>query len=332
MILRLVSQLVLATSLLQVFPHDISAIEQIAGLPEAGARQVLSVDQMFSLMNQPLPEAGDALREPVKIQPESVGVITSAASAMIIDRATGKVLFEKNIDEARSIGSITKLMTALIFLETNPDLDAPAMLLAEDLRYGGIQHMGFNDEVRIRDLLLTSLVGSDNSATAALVRLSGLSLEEFVLRMNERASDFGLAQTTFVDSTGLSAENRSIAPDIVKLIDETMNVEFIQEATQLESYGFRGASGRYYSILSTNELLGSYLNQGEYTVLGGKTGFLPAAGYCFGVIVSEDNAHEIIVVVLGSYTKEGRFQDAKALAAWAYKVYQWPDELALNDL
>ena len=61
-------------------------------------------------------------------------------------------------------------------------------------------------------------------------------------------------------------------------------------------------------------------------MVGGKTGFLPEAGYCLGSLVSENGGHELIVVVLGSETKEGRFQDVKALAAWAYKVFKWPDE------
>ena len=73
-------------------------------------------------------------------------------------------------------------------------------------------------------------------------------------------------------------------------------------------------------------MLGTYLNQTPYKIVGGKTGFLPEAGYCLGSLISENNGHEIIVVVLGSETKDGRFQDVKALAAWAYKVFDWPDE------
>lgn len=328
MVIRLVTQLVLASSLFQLFPHDVSVIERRATLPDAGVReQVPPMTAMLSLFTRPLPSAGDAARGPVKVDPASVGVVTSAVSAMVIDRSSGKVLFEKNAGETRSIGSITKLMTASVFLEGNPDLDAQARIQPEDLRYGGIQHIAVGDDISVRDMLYASLVGSDNSATAALVRLSGMPHGDFIARMNELAAELGLRDTRFVDATGLSPDNRSIAPDVTILIDETMRNEVIRAATELPDYSFVGASGRRYTVTTTNELLGSFLNSDPYRILGGKTGYLPEAGYCFGSLFSEDSAHEIIVVVLGSYSKQARFQDAKALAAWAYKVFDWPDEV-----
>ena len=177
--------------------------------------------------------------------------------------------------------------------------------------------------MRIHDLLLASLVGSDNSATAALARLSGMSLGDFVARMNEVAAEIGMVQTTFVDTTGLSSGNRSIVSDVAKLLDHILENEDIQEATQYASISFTGASGVVYSISSTDELLNSYLNLDPYRIVGAKTGYLPEAGYCLGTIFSENEENEIIVVVLGSETKQGRFQDVKALAAWTYKVFDW---------
>ncbi|MBU0646327.1 serine hydrolase [Patescibacteria group bacterium] len=333
MVFRLVAQLVLATSLLQMFPPDTALIEMAATLPEAGERvQTAAVFEAMDLLGRDFPESKDAALEPVKLDPNSIGVVTSAVSATVVDRATGKILFEKNSAEPRSIGSLVKLMTALVFLDGNPDLAARASLQSEDLRSGATQHIQVADEITIRDLLHASLIGSDNSATAALVRLSGLSLGDFVARMNEKAAALGMQNTTFVDSTGLSSENRSVVHDIVKLIDWAMANEIIRTATQLPAAVFTGSSGRAYYIASTDELLGSFLNQDPYKIVGGKTGFLPEAGYCFGSLISENNVHEIIVVVLGSYTKDGRFQDAKALAAWTFKTFDWPDELASQEL
>lgn len=332
MIVRLLAQIVLATSLLQMFPHDTALIEMAATLPESGQRvQTAAMFEAMELLGRPLPASADSAREPVKIDPGSIGVVTSAVSAAVVDRATGKILYEKNASEPRSIGSLVKLMTALVFLEGNPNLDALASIQPEDLRYGGVQHIQVADEVAIRDLLHASLIGSDNSATAALVRLSGLSLGDFIARMNEKAASLGLQNTTFVDSTGLSSENRSVVHDIVKLIDHTMANPTIRTATELPTAVFTGSSGRTYYIQSTNELLGSFINQDPYKIVGGKTGFLPEAGYCFGALISENDVHEIIVVVLGSYTKQGRFQDAKSLAAWTFKVFDWPDELASHE-
>ena len=101
------------------------------------------------------------------------------------------MLFEKNTGEVRPVGSLTKLLSAAVFLETHPDLDAPASVLKEDLRSGGRDHLYVDDEVRVRDLLSASLVGSDNPSTVALLRLSGLSPEAFVERMNAMAGEEG---------------------------------------------------------------------------------------------------------------------------------------------
>lgn len=326
MMFRLITQVVLAASLLQVYPSDAGMIERQATLPESAERSLPAVETMISLANQPLPSARVRDLEPVKVDPTSVGVVTSAISATVVDRASGAVLYAKNADSSRSIGSITKLMTAYVFLGTNPDLDAPAQIEAADVRYGGRQHIQVADQVTVRDLLLASLVGSDNSSTAALVRLSGLSWSDFIAKMNQVAGEMGMTQTTFVDATGLGASNRSVVSDVVRLLDEAVKNEVIREATQQATVVFEGASGRVYRVDSTDELLGTFVNRDPYKIIGGKTGYLPEAGYCLGTVFSEEGKREIVVVVLGSDSKQGRFQDVKALAAWAYKVFDWPDQ------
>jgi D-alanyl-D-alanine endopeptidase (penicillin-binding protein 7) len=327
MMFRVLAQLVLATTLLQFFPADNGVIERYATLPESSDRSVSVVQEAVASLDPMLFGVEPIDLSPAKVDVTSVGVVTSAVSAIVMDRRTGEILYEKNSDQARSIGSITKLMTAYVFLQGNPDLDARAAIVSDDLRYGGIQHIGLNDEVAVRNLLYASLVGSDNSATAALARLSGLPLGDFIARMNETAAEFGMQNTTFADTTGLSSHNRSVAPDIAKLLDHVLTQEVIKDATQQPVISFVGSSGRAYSIASTDELLYSYLNEDPYAIIGAKTGFLPEAGYCLGTIFSKHDRSEIIVVALGSETKLGRFQDVKALAAWTYKVFEWPEDL-----
>jgi len=324
---RVLAQLVLATTLLQFFPADNGVVEQYASLPNNEDRSVAIVQEAVSSLDPELFGVERVELSPTKTDVTSVGVVTSAVSALVMDRRTGEILYEKNSDQARSVGSITKLMTAYVFLKGNPDLDAKAAIVSNDLRYGGIQHIKLNDEVAVRNLLYASLVGSDNSATAALARLSGLPLGDFIARMNEAAAEFGMQNTTFADTTGLSSQNRSIAPDIAKLLDQVLGSEVIMDATQQPSISFVGASGRTYFIESTDELLGSYLNQEPYEIIGAKTGFLPEAGYCLGTVFSRQGRSEIIVVALGSETKQGRFQDVKSLAAWVYKVFEWPEDI-----
>lgn len=327
MIFHLLLQTALAMSLLQAYPHDVGVVERSASLPRAGDRLTApGLYEALALVDRPLPMASDTNRGPVKTDKTSVGVVTSAVSAVVIDRRTGTVLFEKNGDVSRSIGSISKLMAALVFLQSKPALDAPAAIEAEDVRLGGMQHISIGDQITVRDLLKAALVGSDNTAVAALVRLSGLSNGDFVARMNEAAAEMGLRATTFTDATGLSPDNRSIAPDLAKMVDEVMKNEDIRTITEMASAEIKGASGRVYKVASTNELLNSFMNKPPFQLIGGKTGFLPEAGYCFGSVFSDADGHEIVVVVLGSDSKQGRFQDAKALAAWTYKVFAWPGQ------
>jgi len=324
MMWTLATHIVLVAALLQLYPADMGDVE--AALGQEPMRRMPTISQIASVMraDEPAPHVGAI--PPRKVEPASLGVVTSAVSALVVDRASGMVLYEKNSDASRSIGSISKLMTALVYLDGNPDLDAPAALQGSDIRWGGIQHVSVGDVVRARDLLHASLIGSDNSATAALVRLSGLSEGDFVARMNEKAAEIGMRATTFMDPTGLSADNRAVAADIVRLLDVSLANDDIRAATQLAEVSFAGESGRVYTIPSTDELLGTFLNEDPYRVVGGKTGYLPEAGYCLGTVVSENGGHEIAVVVLGSETKAGRFTDVKALAAWAFRVYEWADE------
>lgn len=327
MIIRLITQFALATTLLQLYPADAGVVERYATLPVSEMRQP-GAREARSFLARGFPVSPDAERAPRKVDPTSVGVVTSAVSAAVVDRATGQVLFAKNADEPRSIGSITKLMTAYVYLRGNPDLSAPAAIAPEDVRAGGIQHISVGDAVTAGDLLRASLVGSDNSATASLVRLSGMSEGDFVGRMNEVAAEIGMRATTFQDPTGLSAENRSVVADVARLVDRASEVSAIRDAAQMASVSFVGASGRGYAIPATDELLNSFLNEPPFKIVGGKTGYLPEAGYCLGSLVSENGGHELLVVVLGSETIAGRFQDVKALAAWAYQTFEWPDEHA----
>lgn len=322
MIIKLFTQLILASTLLQFFPADAGDLEMRALLPQA-PKQAFDLFEAYDAITYKLPESPSRQMAPIKFVSTSMGVVTSAQSAIVVDRTSKEILYEKNVSEPRAIGSITKLMTAFVFLQTNPDLDAPTMLISEDIRYGASLHLSIGDTVSVRDLLKASLVGSDNSSTAALARLSKMSLGDFVARMNEVAAEFGMRATTFDDTTGLSSKNVSIVTDLAIMFDNILENQTIRDITELASVSITGSSGRTYLIHSTDELLGTFVDQAPYNIIGGKTGFLPEAGYCLGNIFSYEGAGDIIVVVLGSQTKQGRFQDVKSLAVWAYKTFQW---------
>lgn len=326
MIFKAVIQMMLVLSVVEFVPVDGAVLEDRAGLPRAGGRVPTVIELTHRVLNPAVHLTNPIADAPVKVHEASLGIVTTAVSTLVYDRASATTLYQENAGDIRSIGSITKLMTAYTALAEGLDLDATAAVREADVRAGGHDYLKVNDEVTIRDLLQASLVGSDNSATVALVRLTGLSTDEFVLHMNEEAERMGLTETTFADPTGLSARNRSTARDIVRLLEVILANEEIQIATTEPYTNFVSAIGNSYVIPNTNELLLTYINRDPYTIVGGKTGFLPQAGYCLAMRVQEEGGHDLYVVVLGAASKELRFQEVKGLAQWAYDTFAWPGE------
>ena len=261
---------------------------------------------------------------PIKKDPFSLGMVVSAKSAVIIDGRSKSILFEKEAHAIRSIGSLTKLMTALVFLQNNPDLSAPATFILEDRKTGGKEIFALGDVLTVHDFFLASLIRSDNSATQALVRLSGKTSEQFVEEMNTLAQDLGMTRTFFVDPTGLSSDNRSTTHDIARLLEQATQQPVIKDAMQQSSFSTVGSLGIPYVLENTNHLLNGFLQEDPYFLIGGKTGFLPEAGYCLAVHMQKDGGKDLFIVALGSETSESRFDDIKALTVWAYQTFSWP--------
>ena len=322
MIYKALAEIILAAGLVQLFPVNAGVVETYTKLPEAGGRENFSLSQLMEETFGTLPMAED-VASPTKIKPESLGVVTAATTALMVDVKSGAILFEKNSSEQRSIGSITKLMTALVFLSDQPNLFAAAMIEKSDLREGGRQHIPVGAVVTTGDLLFASLVSSDNSATAALARLSGLSEADFVAQMNARARELLMNDSIFTDPTGLSSGNRSTARDLIKLLSAALQDENIRLATEQATVTITSTDNQVYQLENTNELLTGFIDQDTYKIIGGKTGYLPEAGYCLGIEVQKDGSKNIFVVVLGSDSIRDRLTDVKNLALWAYQTYRW---------
>jgi D-alanyl-D-alanine endopeptidase (penicillin-binding protein 7) len=238
-----------------------------------------------------------------------------ARNAVIIDLATDKVLFEKRSEQTVPIASITKLMTALVFLEQQPDLRRNVAVTRDEIRGGGHTQLWNNERVALYDLLHMSLMNSDNVATRVLARESGLSHAEFVERMNEKARDLGLSNTRFAETTGLDNRNVSTAVDVAKLLRAAADHYLIREVTTTPDYVFLGeypgrrrTVARTHQIVNTNRLLRS--NRYEFSC--SKTGFISQSGYCVATWV-RDRGRDLIAVVLGAPTNATRFADVVRL-------------------
>ena len=268
-------------------------------------------------------QIASVVRVPVKKDSARIGVETSSRAAYIMDWRTGQTLMKKNADTAYPIASITKLMTALVVMDTGVSLDSSIEVLPQDMRSGGIQYVAPGEVIRVSDLLHASLIASDNGATVTLSRSTGLSEEEFVARMNSLASDLGMTETRFVEPTGLNPENVSSARDVALLVRRSLQNDFIHSIVVMGEYSFDAVSGFRHRLQSTDELLGGWVSRPPLSFLGGKTGYLEEAGYCFGAAAEDQDGNRIVTVVLGAPTKQIRFDDVGALIFWAFDAFGW---------
>ncbi len=212
-------------------------------------------------------------------------------------------------------------MAALVFIEHNPGWQTRYVVRAADHRSGARDNLQPGDNVTIRELFRTALIASDNSAVMSLVRASGLSEREFVTAMNAKADTLRLKQTTFSDPTGLDNGNRSTPGDISRLAAAALSQADIREAVLRPAYSFATEQGSVKDIRATDKLLDRPLPAGVRLV-GGKTGHIDEAGYCF-VGLFEKDGRQVLTVVLGADSDEARFSETEKLVDWAYRTFFW---------
>lgn len=263
-------------------------------------------------------------RAPEKKQDsQSLGIVTTAKSALVFDEGTGTVLFAKDPKEKSSLASLTKLMTVLVFLDQKVDWNKKIQMLRSDDREGGIVYARSLDEVTVKDLFNMTLVGSVNNAAIALARSTGLSEKDFVTLMNKKAKEIGLEDMTFADPSGLLPENQGTSRDVAKLLTLVMENDEARTVSAQKTYVFSPVnSQKVYYVKSTDELLWSFLNTTPYNFIGGKTGYIEESKYNLAVEVERDG-HRVVAVVLGSDTAEDRFTEIKGLVDWVFGNYKW---------
>ncbi len=235
-----------------------------------------------------------------------------AAAAIIYNPETNQVLWESNSQNKRSIASITKVMTATVFLESDPDLAQRVTVDRADVRNASTTYLRASDVITTGDLLHLLLIASDNAAARVLARVSPWGSGGFIARMNEKAIELGLSNTTYTDPSGLDAQDMSSAYDMARLIAYAASDERISSVMRLPDYTVQ-TNHRIFAIHSTNQIL----RKGDLDVRGGKTGFISQAGYCLATLLQiPDVNQQVAVVVLGAHSNAGRFQETRNLFQW----------------
>jgi D-alanyl-D-alanine endopeptidase (penicillin-binding protein 7) len=231
--------------------------------------------------------------------------------ALVVNQDTNEVLFEKNPHAVLPIASITKLMTALITVEADLDVDESLEVERSDRTIDRMRSW-LNPGVRISrgQALHLALMSSENHAAQLLGRTYPGGVPAAVAAMNAKAQLLGMHDTHFADPTGLSAENRSSPADLVKLVNAAYQYPLLREystSSELEL----PIGKRVVRYGSTNGLT----SNPDWEIGLQKTGYISAAGRCL-VMQAVIEGQRVVMVLLDSVGKYSRIGDAQRIRQW----------------
>lgn len=254
---------------------------------------------------------------------EKPGVSVSTKAAALVDAESGRMLYEYNGNKKLPIASITKVMTLLLSYEAieNGVLSLDEKITASETAAGMGGSQAFIDagyNYSVEDLIKSVIIASANDAAVLLAeRISG-SEEAFVNKMNKRASELGMEDTTFKNCTGLPSEGHlSSARDVAKMSCELLkHDEYFKWGTIWMDKLVHEKDGRFTELVNTNKLIRS-LNGCD----GLKTGYTSEAGFCV-TTTAKRNGMRLISVVLGSSSSKERFNDSAKLINYGFANYE----------
>jgi len=242
-----------------------------------------------------------------------------AKSVILMDRRTGRVLYEENADERLPIASVTKVMTLLLICEAleagNISLEEPVTASANASGMGGSQiYLKEGESMPLEDMLKSVIIASANDAAVALGEFVAGGEAAFVQRMNGKAEELGLENTAFLNCTGLPAEGHySSARDVALMSRQLLKYDIIKKYTTVWMDSVRQGE---FVLTNTNKMIRSYKG-----LTGLKTGFTDEAGFCVSATAEKDGM-ELIAVVLGSATGKERFESAAVLLDHGFSNWQ----------
>ncbi len=248
-----------------------------------------------------------------KLDPSS-GPRLKAKSAVLVDLESGIILTGKDEDNIRPIASLTKIVTAMVFLKTSPDLLDIATIAPEDRQNAGRTRLYSGQKLTLFDLFHLMLISSDNVAARVIARSTGFSDDEFVAKMNELVTEMNLKKTRFTEPSGLDRGNVSSASEFAAIFREGLKNDLISEVISKRFHTYKALNNdKQYVAYNTNRFL-----YGREDVFGGKTGYIKDSGYCLALGV-ESEGRRLAAVILGAPSNGYRYRDAARLLAYSDK-------------
>lgn len=271
-------------------------------------------------------QPGQTLRIPAAGRPHNSGPSSAVASAaaarklalesnnaIIVDAATGTVLYEKNADQIRSIASITKVMTAMVVLDSGLSLDEVLTVDRNDIDRlkNTTSRMPMGAQLTRREMLHLALMSSENRAASALARHYPGGAEAFIAAMNRKARDLGMTNTRFADSTGLDPRNVSTASDLAKMVSAASDYSMIARLSTAQAHQVTVTPSGTLQYRNSNPLV----QQGRWDIALSKTGYINEAGRCL-VMKADVGSRPAVMVFLQSGNRHAPVADATRVKNW----------------
>ncbi len=259
----------------------------------------------------------DSVWMPTAAAVSEQALVVGGKSAVLMEQNSGTILFEKNAHEKLPIASVTKIMTLLLTMEALEGelihIDDKVTCSASAASMGGSQiWLEQGEQMTVDELLKAACVVSANDACAALAEHICGTIENFVLRMNERASELGMEDTQFLDCSGLNDAAYSSAHDVAIMSRELMRHETIEKYTTIWMDSLRDGKSQ---LVNTNKLVRHYNG-----ATGLKTGTTAAAGHCLSATARRDGM-AFVAVILGCESTDERFGGARAMLDYGFANY-----------
>jgi len=246
-----------------------------------------------------------------------------SSGVLVLDPTTGQTLFSKNADTAAPIASLTKLMTAMVVLDANLNMDEAIEITREDVDTfkNSTSRLPVGSHFRREDLLRLALMASDNRAAAALGRTYPGGVPAFVDAMNAKAHALGANNTHYVDSSGLNPGNMSTPAELGKIVAAASSYDRIREFTTTGALSVQlPDSKRKLTFVNTNVLV----RHSDWKIGLSKTGYITEAGKCLVMQAIIANS-PVVIVLLDSWGRLTRVGDANRIRKWLERN---PDKLA----
>jgi len=238
----------------------------------------------------------------------------ASVSALIMDAESGEPLFLKNEQLVMPVASLTKVMTAMVVLDSGFSLDERITIKPDANKAGknAYSRIRIESTLKRRDLLRLALMSSENRAANALGSSMPGGLSQFVKQMNRKAEQLGMRNTLFVDATGLSTQNISTATDLSLMVQAALNYPLIKQYSVSPRFTAEFRKPKYRLHYGNTNLL---VHRTTWDIQLSKTGYLDEAGRCLvmGVVIDD---RPIVMVLLDSFGKRTPIGDAGRIRQW----------------